>query len=158
MKKSFTAVLAAALLPLAARAQALSQINNANDLFTRLAGLGNMFVYGLVALAVIFIVWQAVVYLARPGAEDKAKAGVNILWGIVGLFIIVSIWGLVNILVNSFSTGNSGKVNIPNVDFINNNNGSGGVNATQVQYQTPSAANNFNTVTGGDSNTQNYNH
>ena len=40
------------------------------------------------------------VFLA--GDDDKkTKAKTNALWGVVAIFLMVSIWGLVNILYNS---------------------------------------------------------
>jgi hypothetical protein len=141
-----------ALAPLSAYAQQINQISNANDLAKRLLSIGNTAVYLLVALAVIFIVYYIVIYFIRGDSpEDKKKAGLNILWGIVGLFIIVSLWGLVNILVGTFGTSNT-MPKFPNADFLN------GANTQPSGFQEPSAANNFNNVTGGNENTQNYNH
>jgi hypothetical protein len=48
-------------------------------------------------------------FWAKEGA-DRAEAGKFILWGIVALFVMVSVWGLVNVLRGSFNLDNS---NIP---------------------------------------------
>ncbi|MFA6601660.1 MAG: hypothetical protein WCT02_02255 [Candidatus Paceibacterota bacterium] len=101
----------------------LAPITDANGLFRRLAGYGNVAIYMLVALAVIFIVYNVVWYIIRPSeAAGKTEAGLNILWGLVGLFIIVSLWGLVNILVGTFGTDSNMPNRIPNADFINDQN------------------------------------
>ncbi len=44
------------------------------------------------------------------GGGDRGEAGKFILWGIVALFVMVSVWGLVNLLRNTFNLDNS---NIP---------------------------------------------
>ncbi len=127
MKKIIALV--AALMPSMASAQALSTITNINDVSKRALSIGDTFTYILVALAVIFIVWNVVMYIIKPAAsDDKAAASKNILWGIVGLFIIVSIWGLVNILTNSFKT-TTGTQPIPN---SGGNPNTGGIPANQI--------------------------
>ena len=110
------------LFPVIIHAQALQTISNVNNLATRLAGIGNIITYLLVGLAVIYIIWNIVQYFIH-GDGDRKESGMNILWGIVGLFIIVSLWGLVNILVNTFYTdANIPQNRFPNADFINNRN------------------------------------
>ncbi len=120
MKKIIAIVFA--FTPVVAFAQ-LTQITDANTLFERLIGLGNMFTYLLIAAAVIFIIYNVVVYFIKGNAESEArgKAAGSILYGIVGLFVILSIWGLVNILVNTFNTRPT-NIPIPQVQNINNGN------------------------------------
>lgn len=125
--KKIIALIAFAI-PAIASAQALAPITNVNNLSTRVLGIGNMFTYVLVALAVIYIVWNVVQYFIKPNGEDRKAAGMNILWGIVGLFIIVSIWGLVNILTNTFKTTPTDQA-IPN---LGNSTQNGGIPANQI--------------------------
>jgi hypothetical protein len=100
----------------------LSQIKNVNSLANRLAGIGNIITYLLVGLAVIYIIWNTVQYLIKPNSAERSEAVASIGWGILGLFIIVSLWGIVNILVNTFYTDpNVPRNRFPNADFVNNN-------------------------------------
>ena len=115
------------VIPVVVSAQALSPITNVNNLTTRLLGMGNTFTYLLVALAVIYIVWNVVQYFIN-GEGDRKEPGMNILWGIVGLFVIVSIWGLVNILTNTFKTTPTDQA-IPNLGTDTNR---GGIPANQI--------------------------
>jgi hypothetical protein len=51
------------------------------------------------AFSVLYIVWGAFKLMKEEGREE----GKNIvLYGIIGLFVMVSIWGLVNVLDNTF--------------------------------------------------------
>ena len=127
MKKFIT--LLAFSLPSVAFAQSTA-ITDANTLTARLVSIGNTVLYLLVSLAVIFIVWNVVMYLIKSGSDEegKSKAAWNILWGIVGLFVIVSIWGLVNILTNTFRTTPTNQP-IPTLD---NRTGNGGIPGNQV--------------------------
>jgi hypothetical protein len=97
-------VAAAALAPAMAFAQA--QITNIDGVTTKFSNIGNTVITILISLAVIWIIINVVRYLII-GAGDpasRATAGQAIIWGIVGLFVILSIWGLVKILTNSFRT------------------------------------------------------
>ncbi|MFA6404457.1 MAG: pilin [Candidatus Paceibacterota bacterium] len=101
-------------------------INNANDLFGRLMYLGNLIIYLLIALGVVYIVWNIVIYFikGKEGDENRRESGKHIMWGIVGLAIILSVWGLVNILVNTFRTNpNEPRDRFPNADFVNSQSG-----------------------------------
>lgn len=98
-------------LPVVAFAQT-GVIHDVNSLSSWLTSFGNTIIGLLIALAVIFIIYHVVMYLIKGSSEEDArtKAGWNILWGIVGLAIILSIWGLVAILTNSFRTQNQTPV------------------------------------------------
>lgn len=55
----------------------------------------------LMAAAVVVIVWGAFQMIY---SEEKRKSGrETVVYGIIGLFVMVSIWGLVNILTNTFN-------------------------------------------------------
>lgn len=132
--KTFFGIVAGLLLPVITNAQSLREIRDVNNLATRITGIGNIIIYLLIGLAVIYIIWNIVHYFIRPAGESRKDAGMNILWGIIGLFIIVSIWGLVNILVNTFYTDpNIPRDRFPNANFVNgNNSGLNGVNVNTV--------------------------
>jgi hypothetical protein len=59
----------------------------------------------LIALAVIYFIWQVFQYTIAADEETKGKARGQIIMGIVGIFIMVSVWGLVAILQSTFGTG-----------------------------------------------------
>lgn len=102
---------------------ALTKIDNANDLIAKIVKFGEAAIYLLIGAAVVIIVWNVVKYLisgSKP--EEKSAASMNILWDIIGLAIIVSIWGLVGILTNTFNVGGNTapKQNFPTVNFLGN--------------------------------------
>ena len=126
--KKIPAYLFSLLFPVIVFAQALSPIKNINGLSTRLLAIGDIVIYLLVSLAVIYIIWNVVQYFIKPSKDDRKDAGMNILWGIIGLFIIVSIWGLVNIFTNTFKTAPTDQ-SIPN---LGNDPRNGGIPARQI--------------------------
>lgn len=53
----------------------------------------------LSALAVLFFVWGVVVFIAQTDNEQaRAEGKQRMIWGIVALFVLVSVWGLVILL------------------------------------------------------------
>ncbi len=113
--KKFIAVLTT-LAPSFALAQTAGQITDADTLVAKLVGIGNTLTQLLVAFAVIWIIYNVVRYIVKADSDDRKPIGNAILWGIVGLFVILSIWGLVNILRNTFTTTDSiDKTEIPQI-------------------------------------------
>lgn len=120
--KIYIPTIVSLLLPSLASAQSLRRINDINSLAGRLLSIGDLVIYLLVFIGVIFLVYNIVWYFIKPAGESRKDAGMNILWGIVGLAIIVSLWGLVNLLVNTFYTEpNITPDRFPNANFISGN-------------------------------------
>jgi hypothetical protein len=112
MKKYIISV-GAALLPLIASAQIA--VNNLQGIQATLAQiLGYVFPI-LLTLAVVVVVWGIFKFIVNAGDEEARKTGRSfILWGIVGIFLMLSVWGLINILVNSFAF-NTTPATSPNI-------------------------------------------
>mgnify|MGYP001571764803 FL=1 len=49
-----------------------------------------------ITLALIYFIWEVVQYVIATGEEEKADARKKMLYGVIGLFVIIAIWGLVN--------------------------------------------------------------
>ncbi|MEK7662373.1 MAG: pilin [Patescibacteria group bacterium] len=57
----------------------------------------------LVALAVVFFLWGAAKFLRNAEDPGKREEGrMFMLYGVIALFVIVAVWGLVGILANTF--------------------------------------------------------
>lgn len=77
--------------------------------------INNVLVPVLFAIAFIVFLWGAfTTFIIGAGSEDKKESGKNLmLWGLIGFFVMVSVWGLVNILTGSVTFGNSGQTTLP---------------------------------------------
>ncbi|MGB8815704.1 MAG: pilin [Minisyncoccia bacterium] len=66
------------------------------------------------AIAILYFIWQVIQYTVA-GDEDKKKEAKNgIIWAVVGIFVIFSVWGLVGILQNTFAgQGSVGTIQLP---------------------------------------------
>ena len=118
--KKIIAALTVSLLPATAFAQSLSSINNVNDVTNTFQSLLDLATSIIVALAVVFIIWNVVKYLIQGGADaDKRKEAQSAIFaGIIGLFVIVSIWGLVSILKNTFVTTDTTSQSVRNINRV----------------------------------------
>ena len=65
----------------------------------------------IISLAVLFFIISLVMYILKEG-EEKAKAKTQMIWGIVILFVMISVWGLVGILSDTFGLDNKGPQDI----------------------------------------------
>lgn len=81
-------------------------VTNLTDLFCVLLGLINQALPILFALAVLAFFWGLVQYvfaLGGEGDEKKQKQGKNlIIWGLIAFFIMLSVFGLISIIQESF--------------------------------------------------------
>ncbi len=66
----------------------------------------------LIALALVVFFWGLVKYIM----SGKAKGGKDIMIaGLVGLFIMVSVWGIIRIAQNTLGVGGGGSPTVPQV-------------------------------------------
>ncbi|MDR3519575.1 MAG: hypothetical protein P4L63_01650 [Candidatus Pacebacteria bacterium] len=56
----------------------------------------------LVLLGLVYFIWGVITYVIAGGEEAKTKGRDRMIYGIIGFAVIVGLWGLVNIVVNTF--------------------------------------------------------
>ncbi|OGZ32651.1 MAG: hypothetical protein A3H02_01130 [Candidatus Niyogibacteria bacterium RIFCSPLOWO2_12_FULL_41_13] len=60
----------------------------------------------LMGLATIVFLWGAINYVFAADDEEKRKTfKTYIVWGIIGLFSMVAVWGIVRVLISTFGLG-----------------------------------------------------
>lgn len=100
-----------AFFPLATCAQTPGSFRDFAALVINIINILIPLVFGLTFLMfLVGVSW----YIFSPGNEDNIKKGRQIMmWGVVILFVMLSIWGLVNLLANSFfAEGASAPFNV----------------------------------------------
>jgi len=115
MKKALaltTGTLAALALPLVSMA-AISNVADAGSFVINT--INNVLVPVLFAIAFIVFLWGAFqTFIIGATSDDTKEKGKNLmLWGLIGFFVMVSIWGLVNILTGTVSFGNPSQSTLP---------------------------------------------
>jgi hypothetical protein len=107
---------AALALPLVS----LAAVNNFSDVGTFIIDLiNNVLVPVLFSVAFIVFLWGAfTTFILGHGSDEVKEKGKSLmLWGLIGFFVMVSIWGLVNILTGSITFGDNGGINTPSAEF-----------------------------------------
>jgi len=57
----------------------------------------------LFGIALIVFLWGIFRFLSESSSEEARETGKrNMLWGIVGMFIMVSVFGIINIILGTF--------------------------------------------------------
>jgi hypothetical protein len=106
--KKFIIGSALLLTPAIALAQTLDSI------LSRIGGLINAATPIVVALALLYFFWGLATYILSAGNDEKKSEGRNIMiWGVIALFVMVSVWGLVAIIAQLFGITPGGTIGIP---------------------------------------------
>lgn len=86
----------------------LSCVLSNSPKFGDLLGYGTCIIYSsviplIIALAIVMFFWGVVQYVINDQEEAKRSKGKQfMIWGIIGLAVMMGVWGLVNILGNTF--------------------------------------------------------
>jgi hypothetical protein len=94
------------LLPFVAFAQNKFTATYGSSVLTSIKTLVDQAIPLLIGLGVLFFLWGLVKFVLAAGNEEAKEEGKRIMiWGIVALFVMVSVWGLVGILQNITGAG-----------------------------------------------------
>jgi len=84
-----------------------------------------------IGLAVLVFLWGVFKYVIASDDNGKAKGRTYMLWGIVGLFVMVAVWGLVFLLQQTFGLRDPGRaLDAPKIE-VPNGGSSGGAQTIQ---------------------------
>jgi TM2 domain-containing membrane protein YozV len=113
--KKILASLSVIVTPALLFAQDFSSIDNALD---TVSDFINRLIPFLIGLAVLFFIYGLIKFVSAGGDPGKQEEARNtIIWGIIIIFVMVSVWGLVNVLVNTFGLENQVPQDIPEVPY-----------------------------------------
>src|SRR3989344_1349190 len=84
-------------------ASAGTSVSSLGDLLGVFMTIINALMPFIVALVVLFFIWGVFQFVMAAGDEEARKTGRDkMIFGIIGIFVMVSVWGLVNLLEGSF--------------------------------------------------------
>lgn len=89
---------------------------NLTDIIKLFTDVGVALIPFLGAVAFLFFVWGVARFIKSAGNEKEIKESKNFLiWGIVGLFVLITVWGIIAFL--RVELGFSQKPLIPQINF-----------------------------------------
>lgn len=92
------------ILPAIAAAQSLVDVVGKAFILLRVYVIPTLFV-----IATVVFLWGIVKFLTAAGDEAKLKEGKKLMtWGILGLVVMLSVWGIVRAVVNTFGLPGQG--------------------------------------------------
>ncbi len=103
-------VISGAFAALALPLVSFAAVSNLSDVGSFIINtINNILVPVLFAVAFVVFLWGVFQTFIVGARNDTAKEeGRNLmLWGLIGFFVMVSVWGLVNILVGTIQFGNN---------------------------------------------------
>jgi len=69
----------------------------------------------VVALALLYFFWGLASYILKSGDDEGQKKARNtMIWGILALFIMVSVWGIINVIRDTLLLDNS-NIQVPGI-------------------------------------------
>jgi hypothetical protein len=94
-------------MPLLALAESVRSLEDLlGDRNRGLLKIFDLVVKVLIGAALVLFLYGVVKYISSGDNEEERKKGKDlIIYGIIGLFVMVSVWGLVNILAGTFELG-----------------------------------------------------
>lgn len=87
--------------------------NSLETIICRIGGILNTIIPFLIVLGVVYFIWGVITYVISSDEEAKTAGRNRIIYGIIGLAVIVGVWGLVRILNNTFNPNTGGPIPIP---------------------------------------------
>ena len=67
-----------------------------------LSNIVNPIITLMVGIAIIYFLWGAFQFIKNAESpEERKKGGMNMLWGVVGLFIMASVYGIMNLIIGT---------------------------------------------------------
>jgi uncharacterized membrane protein (DUF373 family) len=92
------------VIPFIAWAQttAPAPVKGIKKIFVKILTIINQITSVLFALAIMFFIWNLVVYLfSSTQSEKRSEAAKYMLWGIISIFVMVGLYGFINILLET---------------------------------------------------------
>jgi len=85
---------------------------------TIIIGVINPLILLVGALALLYFLWGVSKYIWHSGDAEKRSEGYQIMiYGIIALFVMGSVWGLVQVLAYTFLSGVGGSSGLLRIDL-----------------------------------------
>ena len=108
------------LLPALASAQSSNNSQTVDSILARIQGIMSIIIPIIMSLALLYFLWGLAHYVLGAGDEEKRKEGRDMMvYGIIALFVMAAVWGLVTVIGNTFDiTTGGGTPPLPTIPII----------------------------------------
>ncbi|MCX6751653.1 MAG: pilin [Candidatus Nomurabacteria bacterium] len=91
--------------PTGGRCSSVEQFGTIQSIICKIGDILDIIIPILIILAVVYFIWGVITYFISDDEEAKKKGRDRIIYGIIGLVVIVAVWGLVGIVNRTFGLG-----------------------------------------------------
>lgn len=83
-------------------------MQNLSELAPLISDYVNQFFLLIVGIAILTLAWHSFRFIISAGNEaERTKSRTYILWAVMGVFLIISVWGVVNLVSNTIGLDTS---------------------------------------------------
>lgn len=93
-------------------------VTDANSLFILVKDILKAILPIIISIAVIYFVYNALMYMIAADEERKGEAKSKMIYGLIALFVMVSVWGLVGVLSGTFGFGTTEAPSTPTLPTV----------------------------------------
>ncbi len=86
----------------------LSSHSTFKDLVAYVIGLIDLTIPVLFVLALVLFMWAAFKFVYKAGGEADGRERDAIIWGLISLFVIFSIWGILRLVCSTLLNSSCG--------------------------------------------------
>ena len=85
------------------------------DILLQVKSLMDLFIPIFVTLGLLYFLVGLTEYILSSSEGGQTEGRNRIIYGILGLFVMVAVWGLVGVVANTFGIQGGGSVSLPSV-------------------------------------------
>lgn len=94
------------------------QLTNIQTLVTSIGNIVELLIPIAFAIALLFFFWGLAQYILAAGSDEAKAQGKNMMiWGVIALFVMASVWGIVAFIGQALGI-QQGTVTVPTVPGI----------------------------------------
>lgn len=90
-------------------------VSDLNSLVRFVISTINTGIYLIIAGATIVFIWNIIQYFVVQTEGERTEAAKYLMYSVIGLAVIFSFWGLVNVVIKTFSLENNQRPNIQSI-------------------------------------------
>ncbi len=114
MKKYFLAVSLIVLPVIVLAADSNGYLSDLKSIVSSIGRIIGLLIPIVFALALLYFFWGLAKYILASG-EGKEEGRNTMIWGVVALFVMASIWGIVSFIQKAFGVTNNADATVPTV-------------------------------------------